>query len=265
MDRNRPALWYVTMPTGAMRAVADHAAATGTLPTSILGIDDADAFGAEAARPDALAGRQPPRPPEAGRSRVSRHSVPPVGACRDRAERGGNPARSGTVPTCVACTLISHASDDAAVAPLSVCGTRFSVVANRALSTRGEQIDECVMGCECSAFPIVAGIPVLIADDATRAAMHALEAGHRNEALQMLLGLAGDAARADAFHRLTEAGGPRRTASCSRFCRGTRRRTIFSIVSPIRRSWPPRRCWTPWGTQTDRAAGRSTSVAGPAT
>lgn len=43
-----PSLWYVTMPNGAMRAVADHAAATGASHTPVLGIDDPDAFGAEA-------------------------------------------------------------------------------------------------------------------------------------------------------------------------------------------------------------------------
>ena len=86
------------------------------------------------------------------------------------------------------------------------CGTRFSVVANRALSTRGEQIDEGVIGCECSAFPVMAGIPVLIADDTTRAAMHTLENGHRIETLEMLLGLADDAERADTFHQLTDTG-----------------------------------------------------------
>ena len=56
-----PALYYVTMPPGAMRAVADHAArafrdrsprGTGrSAPTSILGLDDPDAFGAEAPAP----------------------------------------------------------------------------------------------------------------------------------------------------------------------------------------------------------------------
>lgn len=48
MDGEAPALWYVTMPHGAMRAVADHAAAAGMSATPILGIDDPDAFGAEA-------------------------------------------------------------------------------------------------------------------------------------------------------------------------------------------------------------------------
>ena len=48
MGGEAPALWYVTMPRGAMRAVADHAAAAGMTAAPILGIDDPDAFGAEA-------------------------------------------------------------------------------------------------------------------------------------------------------------------------------------------------------------------------
>ena len=47
----------------------------------------------------------------------------------------------------------------------------------------GEEIRWGVLGCQCCAFPIVDGIPVLIADDATRAAMHAMEAGRSAEAL----------------------------------------------------------------------------------
>jgi LmbE family N-acetylglucosaminyl deacetylase len=61
MDQIRntaPALYYVTLPPGAMRAVVDHAEDTmarqgsaGRVPRLILGIDDADAFGALAAAP----------------------------------------------------------------------------------------------------------------------------------------------------------------------------------------------------------------------
>jgi uncharacterized protein YbaR (Trm112 family) len=80
------------------------------------------------------------------------------------------------------------------------CGTRLSLVENEALVRSGNRIESGVLGCECCAFPIVAGIPVLIADDLTRDAMHALEAGRRDEALFMLLGL--DAVRADAFRAL---------------------------------------------------------------
>ena len=81
------------------------------------------------------------------------------------------------------------------------CGTRLSVVDNAALSRAGDRIEAGVLGCECCAFPVVAGIPILIADDPTRAAMHALEAGRRDDALHMLLGL--DGARLDAFRTLT--------------------------------------------------------------
>ena len=80
------------------------------------------------------------------------------------------------------------------------CGTRLSLVDNDALVRSGDRIESGVLGCECCAFPIVAGIPVLIADDLTRDAMHALEAGRGDEALFMLLGL--DGTRAGAFRAL---------------------------------------------------------------
>jgi hypothetical protein len=54
-----------------------------------------------------------------------------------------------------------------------------------------------VLGCECCAFPIVNGIPVLIASDTVRNAMHLLEAGKGDEALHVLLGLEGE--RVDRF------------------------------------------------------------------
>ena len=81
------------------------------------------------------------------------------------------------------------------------CGTRLSVVENAALDRGPTSIESGVLGCECCAFPVVAGIPVLIADDATRDAMHALEAGRRDDALHGLLGL--DGTRLDAFSELT--------------------------------------------------------------
>jgi uncharacterized protein YbaR (Trm112 family)/SAM-dependent methyltransferase len=75
------------------------------------------------------------------------------------------------------------------------CGTRLDLVSNDALARAGSQIDFGVLGCQCCAFPIVDGIPVLIADDVTRGAMHALEAGRRDDARAALLGL--DVAGAD--------------------------------------------------------------------
>jgi uncharacterized protein YbaR (Trm112 family)/SAM-dependent methyltransferase len=81
------------------------------------------------------------------------------------------------------------------------CGGRLAVVDNDALVRANGQLETGVLGCDCCAFPIVAGIPVLIADDATRDAMHRLEAGGREEALATLLGL--DEAGA-AFRSLTQ-------------------------------------------------------------
>ena len=58
LDDEAPALFYVTMPAGAMRAVVDHAADVSAArdtalpsPRSILGVVDVDAFGADAPVP----------------------------------------------------------------------------------------------------------------------------------------------------------------------------------------------------------------------
>ena len=80
------------------------------------------------------------------------------------------------------------------------CGSRLTVVDNEALVRAGGHIEWGVLGCDCCAYPIVAGIPVFIADDHTRNAMHTMEAGDQERALLMLLGL--DDARAESFRRL---------------------------------------------------------------
>ncbi len=69
------------------------------------------------------------------------------------------------------------------------CGTRLQVIDNAALERTDARIEAGVLGCECCAFPVVAGIPILLADDATRAAMHALERGDGDEALAGALGV----------------------------------------------------------------------------
>lgn len=81
------------------------------------------------------------------------------------------------------------------------CGTALDLVDNDALVRRGDHLASAVIGCQCCAFPIVDGIPVLIADDRTRDAMHALEAGHADAARDTLLGL-DEAPRRDAFRAL---------------------------------------------------------------
>jgi len=84
------------------------------------------------------------------------------------------------------------------------CGTSLDLVDNEALVRDGSRVMWGVLGCQCCAFPILDGIPVLIADDPTRAAMHAMEAGHREEALASMLGL--DVAGAGRLQALLQAG-----------------------------------------------------------
>lgn len=84
------------------------------------------------------------------------------------------------------------------------CGSGLTVVENEALVRAGGRIESGVLGCDCCAFPIVAGIPVFIADDPTRDAMHQMEAGHDEQALFTLLGL--DDSRAASFRGLLKRG-----------------------------------------------------------
>ena len=82
------------------------------------------------------------------------------------------------------------------------CGTAVSIVENDALVREGARIDAGVLGCACCAFPVVAGIPVMMADEPTRRALHVLEAGRADEALFGLLGLAENTARRERFRVL---------------------------------------------------------------
>lgn len=86
------------------------------------------------------------------------------------------------------------------------CGTVLEVVDNAALQRSGETIEWAVLGCQCCAFPVIDGIPVLIADDQTRGAMHAMEAGRRDAALAAMLGL--DEERGHAFTALLQRPAP---------------------------------------------------------
>ncbi len=77
------------------------------------------------------------------------------------------------------------------------CGTRATIVDTSPQVRLGDDLVSGVLGCECCAYPVVAGIPVLIADDTTRSAMHQLESGQDEAALLTLLGLDGE--RAETF------------------------------------------------------------------
>jgi len=67
------------------------------------------------------------------------------------------------------------------------CGGTLGLADNAALVRQGEHIESGVLGCDCCAFPVVAGIPVMQATDATRVAIEALEAGRHEAALLGLL------------------------------------------------------------------------------
>lgn len=84
------------------------------------------------------------------------------------------------------------------------CGTRPRLVDNAALARTGTRIEAGVLGCECCAFPVVAGIPILLADDPTRAALRALEGGGGDEALAAALDV--DRAHAAELARAAETG-----------------------------------------------------------
>jgi uncharacterized protein YbaR (Trm112 family) len=84
------------------------------------------------------------------------------------------------------------------------CGTHLDLVDNEALVRDGSRVMWGVLGCQCCAFPVLDGIPVLIADDQTRAAMHAMEAGHKDEALASMLGL--DVPATGRLHALLQGG-----------------------------------------------------------
>ncbi len=86
------------------------------------------------------------------------------------------------------------------------CGTRLAPVENHALERQGSAIVSGVLGCECCAFPVVDSIPVLMADDTSRAAIVALEDGRPDDARDLLLGL--DVARAAALRALLHRGTP---------------------------------------------------------
>ena len=84
------------------------------------------------------------------------------------------------------------------------CGTALNLVAEVPVVRRGDDLESAVLGCACCAYPVVAGIPVVIAGDRERAAMNAIEAGHHQEALALMLAL--DGPRREAFRLLVDRG-----------------------------------------------------------
>lgn len=90
------------------------------------------------------------------------------------------------------------------------CGTRLTLVESSAHRRSADRIESGVLGCECCAYPVVDGIPVLLTSDAVSRAIKLIEAEATDEARRLLLGLVrgddGDEARAAAFEHMRERG-----------------------------------------------------------
>ena len=82
------------------------------------------------------------------------------------------------------------------------CGTNISVANDATCNEIDGSLWTAILGCECCAYPLVDGIPVLLANDRTRKALHALDANDIAHARQILLGL--DDASARTLSTLTD-------------------------------------------------------------
>jgi uncharacterized protein YbaR (Trm112 family)/SAM-dependent methyltransferase len=86
------------------------------------------------------------------------------------------------------------------------CGSQLSIVEHDAVVMEEDRLEQGVLGCACCAFPVVAGIPVLMADDTARAALDALDAGRPEDALLALLAPSVDAGRGRRIRELVASG-----------------------------------------------------------
>jgi SAM-dependent methyltransferase len=66
------------------------------------------------------------------------------------------------------------------------CGGSLALERNSALQIKGEEMRSGVIWCECSAYPVVDGIPYLRSGPTTREVLALLESGHKQEALARL-------------------------------------------------------------------------------
>ena len=71
----------------------------------------------------------------------------------------------------------------------SFCGTNISVANDAICDENNGSLWTAILGCECCAYPLVDGIPVLLANDRTRQALRALDANDIVHARQILLEL----------------------------------------------------------------------------
>jgi uncharacterized protein YbaR (Trm112 family) len=69
------------------------------------------------------------------------------------------------------------------------CGGALTLVSHPATVERAGRIEQGVLGCECCAYPIVDGLPILRADDLGRSVLSALDHRDVDEALRLSLEL----------------------------------------------------------------------------
>lgn len=69
------------------------------------------------------------------------------------------------------------------------CGTPLNVVESPSTAWVGERLVFGALGCECCAFPVVEGIPVLRADDLAKGLLKALDQGDVDRARGLFLGV----------------------------------------------------------------------------
>ncbi|MDQ3009561.1 MAG: methyltransferase domain-containing protein [Acidobacteriota bacterium] len=86
------------------------------------------------------------------------------------------------------------------------CGSRLEMEEGESLEQDGEEVANGIVFCQCSAYPVVAGIPVFTADYLADSAREHLAKGEREQALLVMLSL-DDEARQTAFRSFIEKGG----------------------------------------------------------
>lgn len=85
------------------------------------------------------------------------------------------------------------------------CGSSLRPEQDESLEARGGEIVNGIIVCQCSAYPVVAGIPVFTADYLADSARERLARGEREQALRAMLGLEEEERQA-AFRRFVERG-----------------------------------------------------------
>ena len=85
------------------------------------------------------------------------------------------------------------------------CGSTLELEEGESLEREGEKIANGIIFCQCSAYPVVAGIPIFNADYLADEARKQLANGQREEALFTMLGL-DEPARQEAFRQFIGKG-----------------------------------------------------------